>query len=207
MFKSLVLCGAILCLSLTAAAQDSAVASFDASAPADASALPSAPAAPAALYPSNREPWQVGIGFQFQQFDVLHRNFHTFGVNTDLTRFINDWFGIEGTLAAGFGHSGSNPSLDAKTLLVMGGPHITLTNNSKFEPWGHVLVGLDHLRFTQTSTLGSESKLGFMAGAGVDIKLGGRASWRVQGDFIGSRFGANSIDTSFSFGTGLIFNF
>ena len=199
MFKLFVLCGALLCVSLTAVAQDSV--SLDTSSPA------SEPAAPASLYPSDREPWQLGVGFQYQHFSVLGQSFHTFGYNADVTRYLNDWFGLEGAASMGFGHSGTNPSLDAKSFFIGGGPHVTFTNSSRFEPWLHALVGLDHFRFTQTSTIGSNSRLGFVAGAGVDYKLGERTFWRVQGDFLGSKFGNASIDESYSFGTGLVFNF
>lgn len=199
MSKLLVLCGAFLCLSLTAAAQES-TAAFDASSPAGE------PAAPAALYPSDREPWQLGIGFQYQHFKVLGQNFHTFGFNSDITRYLNNWFGVEGTAVMVFGHTGTTPNLTAKSLFLGGGPHIAVPNNSRFEPWFHVLAGWERLRFTQTSKVGANSAPLFMGGGGVDYKLGGRAYWRVQGDFIGTRFGP-TIEKNYSFGTGLVFNF
>jgi len=64
MRKLSVLCAALFCLSLTASAQDS-TAAFDASNAA------SEPAAPASLIPADREPWQLGVGFQYLQFNVL----------------------------------------------------------------------------------------------------------------------------------------
>ena len=103
MRKLLLLCGAVLCLSLTAVAQD-APAALDASSPA------SEPAAPAALSPSDREPWQLGIGYQYQHYKVLGQTFHDNGFNTDITRYLNDWFGVEGTVAMGFGNIGTPPS-------------------------------------------------------------------------------------------------
>jgi hypothetical protein len=199
MFRILVLCGALLCVSLTAVAQDSVA--FDASSPASETAVPSS------LSPAEREPWQLGIGFQYQHFGVLGKSFHTFGINTDISRYINNWFAVEGAAVEGFGHTGSNPSLDAKSFFIGGGPHVSLASKSRVEPWVHVLVGLDRFRFTQTATLGSAHKLAFMAGGGVDYKLGGRAYWRVQADFLGSKFGTASVDKSYSVGTGLVFNF
>ena len=199
MRKLFVLCGAFLCLSLTAAAQESAPA-FDPGSPA------AEPAAPASLTPPDREAWQLGIGFQYQHFGVLGQSFHTLGYNADITRYLNNWFGVEGTVSLGFGSYGSAPSLTAKSLFVGGGPHIALNNNSRFEPWFHVLAGLQHFRFSQGPVLGSNSTIGFVGGGGVDYKFGGRASWRVQGDFIGTRFGS-SIEKSYSIGTGLILNF
>ena len=199
MRRLLFLCGAVLYLSLTAVAQD-APAALDASSPA------SEPAAPAALSPSNREPWQLGIGYQYQHYQVLGQTFHDHGFNTDLTRYLNDWFGVEGAVAMGFGDTETPVELTAKSLFVGGGPHVAIHNNSRFEPWAHVLVGLQHFRFTQTDLIGSNSALGFMAGGGVDFKLGERVYWRIQADYIGTHF-QSTTQTNYSLGSGLVFNF
>lgn len=102
MKKLFVLCAALLCLSFSAAAQES-VAAFDAASPA---AEPAAPAPSTQLTPSDREPWQAGLGFQYQHYNVLGQNFHDLGYNTQVTRFINNWFGVEGTVAMGWGSTG-----------------------------------------------------------------------------------------------------
>jgi hypothetical protein len=187
-----------LCISLSAVAQDSTTA-FDTSSPA------SEPAAPASLSPASREPRQIGLGFQYQHQNA-YAGFHTIGYNTDVTRYLTEWFGIEGTGVFGFGITAGTPSLTAKSFFVGGGPHITIGNNSRFEPFVHVLAGWERLRFTQTTKFGVDSALAFYGGGGVDYKFGGRASWRVQGDFVGSHFG-NTINKNYSFGTGFIFNF
>jgi hypothetical protein len=196
----LVLCAAFLCLTLPAVAQD-APASLDASSPAGE------PAAPASFTPPSREPWQVGIGYQFQHYKVLGQSFHNNGFYSDITRYLNDWFGVEGVAAMGFGNTGAPLNIVAKSLFVGGGPHIAVHNNSRIEPWAHVLVGLQHFRFTQTSpTLGSNSALGFMGGGGADFKLTPRVFWRVQADYIGTHF-QSSTQANFSFGSGVVFNF
>ena len=202
MRKVLVLCGVFLCLSMTAAAQD-APAAFDASSPAGE------PAAPVTFYPPDRAPWQLGTGYQYQHYKVLGQAFHNSGFHTDVTRYLNDWLGLEGAVTMGFGHIGAPLNIVAKSLFVGGGPHIAAHNNSRYEPWSHVLVGLQHFRFAQTNNvigLGSNSALGFMGGGGVDLKLGRGISWRVQADFIGTRF-QSATQANFSFGSGLVFNF
>ncbi len=137
MRKLFVLCGAILFLSMTTAAQD-APAGFDASSPA------SEPAAPATFHPSDRAPWQLGFGYQYQHYKALGQSFHTNGFNTDFTRYLNNWLGIEGTAVMGFGHTSTTPSFVAKSLFVGGGPHVTVHNVGRFEPWVHVVVGWQH---------------------------------------------------------------
>ena len=131
MRKLLVLCGTILCLSMTAAAQD-APAAFDASSPA------SEPAAPVSFRPSDRAQWQLGFGYQYQHFKILGQTFHDNGYNTDFTGYLNDWFGLEGTAAFGFGTI-SNPvgvagPIHAKSTIIGGGPHIAVHNGRKFIP-------------------------------------------------------------------------
>ena len=200
MRKLSVLCAALFCLSFTASAQDS-TAAFDASTSA------SEPAAPSSLIPADREPWQLGVGFQYLQFNVLGQKFHDFGYQADITRYFNNWFAVEGTAIAGFGSIGTSPSIDAKSFFIGGGPHISLYNSNHFEPWVHVIGGWERFRFTQSPTLGDNSHAAFMAGGGVDYKIGGgRLYWRVQGDFLGANFGP-SFSKDYSFGTGLVFNF
>jgi hypothetical protein len=200
MRKLFVLCAALFCLSLTASAQDSAAAF-------DASSTESEPAAPSPLIPVDREAWQIGAGFEYLQFDVLGQKFHNFGFQADLTRYFNNWFGLEGAAIMGFGHTGANASQDAKSLFIGGGPHFSMHSSSRFEPWAHVMIGLEHFRFTQTGTIGSNSFDALLGGGGVDYKIGqGRLYWRVQGDFIGTSIGS-SMTKNYSFGTGLVLNF
>jgi hypothetical protein len=200
MRKLSVLCAALFCFSLPASAQDSPAAF-------DASNAASEPAAPASLIPADREPWQLGVGFQYLQFNVLGQSFHNFGYQADVTRYLNNWFGLEGTAIAGFGSLSTNSSIDAKSLFLGGGPHISIHNSNHFEPWVHLIVGWERFRFTQSATLGNNSHAAFMAGAGVDYKIGsGRLYWRVQGDFLGSNFGP-TFSKDYSFGTGLVLNF
>jgi hypothetical protein len=201
MRKFSILCAALFCFSLTASAQDS-TAAFDASSPA------SEPAAPASLVPADREPWQIGAGFQFLQFNVLGQKFHDFGFQADVVRYFSNWFGVEGTTISGFGHVGSSPSITAKSFFVGGGPRVTVYNSSRIEGWVHVIAGWERFRFTQSDVLGNNSHAAFMGGGGVDYKIGGgRVSWRVQGDFMGTNIGKPGFSKNYSVGTGFVFNF
>jgi hypothetical protein len=203
MRKLSILCAALFCLSLTASAQDSTAA-------ADASTTDttvSEAAAPASLSPADRDPWQIGAGFQYSHFNVLGQTFHNYGYQAEVTRYLSNWFGVEGATAAGFGHVDNNSSIDAKTFFIGGGPHISLYNSNHLEPWVHVIVGYERFRFTQTATLGSVGHAAFYGGGGLDYKIGGgRLYWRVQGDFIGTNVGP-SFSKNYAFGTGLVLNF
>jgi len=208
MWKLLTLFGALLCLSLTAAANDSTGA-LEATSP---DSQPAAPA-PVPLYPTNRDPWQVGAGFQYQHFQPYNLSFHNLGYNAEISRYFNNWLGIEAAIQTGFGHTETTPvilrSLDAKSFFIGGGPHLVLTNRSRIEPWFHGLVGLEHFRFTETNNslgLGSTSTVGFMLGGGVDFKVKGSVFWRVEANYIGSDF-PYTFQNNYSLGTGLIINF
>jgi opacity protein-like surface antigen len=175
-----------------------------------------APSAHGQIYEPDRGPLQVGIGYQYQHYNVLGQTFHDNGYNADLSLHVFDWItgaslrvavAAEGTMAFGFGgHTGGTPNLEAKSLFIGGGPHVSIESRSRIEPWLHVLPGWQHFRFTQTSTLGSNNAFGFMAGGGLDFKLNPRVYWRVQADYIGTRF-QSAVQSNYSIGSGVVFYF
>jgi hypothetical protein len=157
--------------------------------------------------PADRDPWQVGMGFEYLHFNVLGVKFHDFAYKLDGARYLNNWFAVEGTVIAGFGHVEGAPNIDAKSLFLGGGPHVTLYNSKHLEPWVHVLGGWERLRFTQGGNLGSNSHAAFYAGGGLDYKIRAtRLAWRIQGDYIGANFGPK-ITSNYAFGTGVVINF
>jgi hypothetical protein len=168
------------------------------------------------IYVPERGCFELGVGYQYQHFNALGTRFHTHAYNADFGMHLFDLVtgadgrltaGAEGVVTAGFGgHTGGNPSLDVKTLFVGVGPHIALENTSRFEPWIHGLVGWEHLRFTQTATLGSNSALGYVLGGGVDFKLNPKIFWRVQGDYVGTHF-QSDLQSNYSIGTGIVLHF
>ena len=196
-----ILCAALFLFSLTASAQDSSAAF-------ETSNASSEPAVPASLIPEDREPWQIELGFQYLHYDVLGLSFHDLAYQAGVTRYLTNNFGVEGTAIAGFGHAGSSPSITANSIFLGGGPHISLLNRNHFEPWVHVIAGWERFRFTQSTTRGSNSHAAFLAGGGIDYKIGmGRLYWRVQGDFLGTNVGGNGFSKNYIFGTGLVLNF
>ncbi len=205
--RKFVLCwgGAILFLSLTAM---SVLAAPDA----DPAPQQEAPG----IFVPERGRSQFGFGYQYQHFNVLGRAFHTNGYNLNLSHHLFDWLtgadgrlsvALEGTGAFGFGgHTSGRPRLAAKSLFLGAGPHVAAENRSRIEPWAHVLVGWQRLRFTQTSTLGVNSTFAFMGGGGLDFKLNPQIYWRIQADYIGTHH-RKWIESNYSVGSGLVFSF
>jgi hypothetical protein len=167
------------------------------------------------IFEPDRGPLQVGFNYQYQHYDVFGRSFHTNGFNTDVSAHVFDWItgasaraavAAEGTMTAGFGHTGGVPNLVADSLFLGAGPHVSIESAGRIEPWIHVLPGWQHFRFTQTATVGSNSAFGFMAGGGLDFRLGGPWYWRVQADYIGTHY-QSSLQSNYSVGSGIAFYF
>ena len=201
MRKFFVLCAAIFCLSCTASAQDSSAA-FDASSSAD-----SEPAAATTLFQPERLAWQIGAGFQYSHFNVLGVQYSNFGYRADITRYLTNSIGLEGSTIEGFGHTGSNPNLIAKSFFIGVGPHVSLHTGARIEPWVHAMIGWERFRYEQAGPFGANPGYAFVFGGGVDYKIGeGRLHWRTQADFIGAHV-PSVITKNFSFGSGLVYNF
>jgi outer membrane protein with beta-barrel domain len=201
--RLMVLCGALLCLWLIAPM------------PSFAGPCTEQSEAPGIFVPV-RGCFGLGVGYQYQHYDVLGVKFHNHAYSADLSMHLFDLVtgaagrltvGAEGMLTAGFGgNTGGNPSLNAKSFFLGAGPHIALENASRFEPWVHGLAGWQHFRFTQAGTLGSNSALGYMVGGGLDIRLTPGIYWRFQADYLGTHF-QSSLQSNYSAGTGVILYF
>jgi hypothetical protein len=190
-------CVVMLCLCLTSAAVSARAQIYDA---------------------GDRGPIQLAGGFNYQHYHVLGRTFNNYGASEDLAYRMTDvldsvdWKitgALEGTAVEGYHGltTGGFPTVRAKSVFIGGGPRLMLENKTRIEPWVHMLVGLEHFRFNQTTVgLGSNSAFGFMAGGGVDIKLVPHFAWRGQVDYLASAF-RSSWQSNYSFGTGIVFDF
>lgn len=157
------------------------------------------------------DPWQIAIGYQYNRDNLLGSPFNTHGVNFSVARYFGRWFGVEGQLGVGFfGNTGQTtipPNLGAKSVLVGGGPRLVWRNRSRYEPWVHLVVGMEHYRFNQTAgLLGSNTALAGDAGGAVDIYLKPHVALRVEADAVGSRFFSTN-QRSFQVVGGVVFGF
>ncbi len=193
MQKFLALCGAVLCFAVAVAAQDNSTA--------PATTPGATTASPARRGGSEMPGWQVGINYNFVRFRSESReSFNMQGFNTTVTRYVSDWFGLEGYLGAVSGDTpasgGPGPftagNLRAKLIQYGGGPHLAYRHRSKFEPWVHALFGGAHFRFSQTgpptANLTNINAFAYTVGGGADYKLGFHLYLRGQGDFMSTRF-------------------
>jgi hypothetical protein len=155
-------------------------------------------------------PWQIAVGFQYDDVNLLGSPFNTYGANISLARYVVRWFGVEAQFGAGFGSTQQTtapPNLAAKSLFFGIGPRLAYRNRTRFEPWAHVLIGIEHFRFSQTAGfLGTNNALAGPAGGGVDIYFAPNIALRTEADFIGSRFFSTN-QRSFQVIGGVVINF
>jgi hypothetical protein len=198
MRQTLILVAVVLCLSVSASAQG----------PAGAGAGKGSSRHPRSRYELSE--WQLSVGYQFNRINLLGSPFNTNGLNVSAVRYFGRWFGAEAQLGAGFGNTGTTttpPNLTAKSLFVGGGPRLAGRGHGRIEPWAHGIVGMEHFRFSQTAgLLGSNTALAGEGGGGVDFRLNPSTSFRVEGDWLGSRF-FSADQRHFQAVTSLVFNF
>jgi hypothetical protein len=157
------------------------------------------------------QPWQIAIGYQYSRDNLLGSPFNTHGMNFSFARYFGRWIGVEAQAGVGFlgktGQTTNPPNLDAKSLYFGVGPRLVFRNRSRYTPWVHLTVGLEHFRFSQTAgLLGSNNALAGDAGGGVDVYLMPRVAFRVETDAMGSRFFSTN-QRSFQVVGGLVLNF
>jgi len=157
------------------------------------------------------DPWQIAIGYQYNRDNLLGSPFSTHGVNFSVARNFGRWFGVEAQVGVGFlgntGQTTTPPNLDAKSLFVGAGPRLAYRNRSRYEPWVHLVVGMEHYRFSQTAGfLGSNNAIAGAAGGGVDVYLKPHLALRAEADAVGSRFFSTN-QRSFQIVGGLVLGF
>ena len=156
-------------------------------------------------------PWQISVGYQYNRVNLVGSPFNTDGVNVSFARFLKRWLAVEADLSGGFlgktGQTTTPPNLSVKSVFVGAGPRFVFHNHTRYEPWAHVLVGVEHFRFSQTaSVLGSNTAVAGPAGGGLDIYLKPYAAVRIEADAVGSHFFSTN-QRSFQAIGGLVFNF
>jgi hypothetical protein len=151
---------------------------------------------------SEKEQWQLGLGFTYVKFRSPAIDASMAGVNTSVTYFTNDWFGVEGNITAAFGRK---IFADDQTRYagITGGPKIVM-HKQRWEPWAHALFGIAHVN-PQLAGVGKN---------GVAIQLGGGADYpawpqiylHLEGDWVLTRLYSQS-QNNFQLVTGVVFHF
>jgi hypothetical protein len=150
--------------------------------------------------------WQIAEGYQYNRiaFPGIFTPFDTNGFNSSVTRFFGRQLGVEGDLGAGF--APATPSASAASLFLGGGLHLSFRGRSRFEPWAHGVVGVQHFEFSGVTFPASPTSLAWIAGGGLDYRFGSAFALRFQVDYLGSHF-ANIFQRNLQIGAGVVWNF
>lgn len=207
--KALLLCGVVFLSSAAALAQTDVSTIAD---PSPASAQVATPQVASNGLPD----WQVAFTYQFTRLnmpsDLVGTHYvpsftaNENGYDVSFTRFLVSWGGLEADSAAGFGDTSTPLIKDSKSLFIGGGPRFAYRGH-RVEPWGHVLVGLEHFRFSQTSTeYGSDNSVAFIGGGGVDLHFNPRTAFRLEVNYLGTAI-VSKPEYNWQVGAGIVFDF
>jgi opacity protein-like surface antigen len=146
--------------------------------------------------------WQLAIGADWIRFRSSIFNASAVGINTSVTYFTNEWFGIEGSASTGFAPEIYDRE-HVKLLVYGGGPKIAW-REKKWEPWAHAIFGGSH---EQPQTAGhSKNSYAIEAGGGADYRFNPRLSGRLEGDWVRTGFFGQS-QNNFQLMGGVVFHF
>lgn len=146
--------------------------------------------------------WQLGLGVEYLRFQSNLINASMVGLNTTITYFTNDWFGLEGNLVTGFAPT-IYTNEHVKYFGGAGGFRIG-SRRARFEPWAHALFGGAHLQ-PQTAH-NSKNTWTVQAGIGLDYRVNARLSLRGEGDWVRSSF-FNNVQNNFQGVAAIVFHF
>ena len=146
--------------------------------------------------------WQLAIGADWIRFRSSIFNASAVGINTSVTYFTNEWFGIEGTLSTGFAPEIFDRE-HVKLLVYGGGPKVAW-REKKWEPWIHAIFGGSHEQ-PQTADH-SRNSYAIEAGGGADYRFNPRLSGRLEADWVRTGFFSQS-QNNFQLMGGVVFHF
>ena len=144
------------------------------------------------IFVPSRSCFELGIGYQYQHFNVLGTSFHNHDYVMDADMHLLTWssgasarvtLGVEGTASAGVGgNTGGSRPLKVKSLFLGAGPRIAVESDSRFEPWIHGLRGggaseihpNGHLGQQFSSRLHGWRRRGHQTGSSALLALSGR---------------------------------
>ena len=146
--------------------------------------------------------FQLGLGFTLFHFQNSVFTATGLGIKTSVTYFLNDWFGIEGSVSSAFA-----PQIfvreHVKTLLYGAGPKIAWRQR-QWEPWMHAIVGGAHEQ-PQTAA-GGKNAFSIVAGGGADYRFNPRFSGRLEGDYVRTTFFGQS-QNNYEASAGIVVHF
>jgi len=148
-------------------------------------------------------------GYSYLRLDEdLNNDRDLNGWNASVTQNLIKWLGVTADFS---GHYGSTSVFvvtggDLSAYSFLFGPQFTLRKFGKFQPFGHVLLGVTRANLnSDVSGLSfSDTAFSLAAGGGLDIKVHDRLAVRLfQADYVLTRFNDEN-QSNFRASTGLV---
>lgn len=142
-------------------------------------------------------------GYSYNRFDLgggSHSNFN--GWDASLEGKVFPFVGIVADIS---GYYGTPSSINTKEYNFLFGPRVSMSIG-KLRPFAEALVGATHVNSTFQGVSTSDTGFGYALGGGVDYKVFHAFAWRVEGDFLQTRFFSSTQD-NVRISTGVVFNF
>jgi hypothetical protein len=162
----------------------------------------------------------VFIGYSYAHADVGGgNNVNLNGWNGSLEGKIFPYVGIVADLSGVYGGTDS-PSICPVLITgtncitvhtsihqtnVLFGPRLSVSVG-RFRPFAHALFGAAHESLSSNGSSNSDTSFADMFGGGIDYKVFHVAAWRLEGDYLGTRY-FSGTQKDFRLSTGLVFNF
>jgi hypothetical protein len=146
--------------------------------------------------------WQLAIGVDWFRFRSSIFNASAVGIDSSVTYFTNEWFGIEGSVTTAFSPVLQNNE-HVKLLVYGGGPKVAWRQR-RWEPWMHAILGGAHVQ-PQTAN-NSRSAFAVKVGGGADYRFNPRFSGRLEADWVRTTFFSQS-QNNFELMGGVVFHF
>ena len=151
----------------------------------------------------------VFLGYSYLNVDAASRSSLN-GWNGSLEGKLLPFVGIVADLSGhygteDFGSCGAGCTIKATAHQhnFLFGPRVSVTVG-KITPFAHYLVGAS--RISLNANLGSDTSFSHAVGGGVDFKPVPIIGWRVQGDFLQTRF-FSGTQNNFRLSTGIVLHF
>ena len=162
------------------------------------------PAPPQSVYGVFQEyNFEIYAGYTFYRFYELPNITQNLnGFNVSMQYYINNWFGVDGEFASGWGSQGA---YTAHSCFGGGGPRFRWAAGRGIEVWGHGMVGGSC--FNLQTAYGGKAALSYQVGAGLDINAHHhRWAYRIAGDMVGTTF-FNTYQYNPKISAGIVFKF
>ncbi len=157
--------------------------------------------------------WRLSVGFEYNRQNLTGTPFNTQGITVSAARQFEKWKWLGAEAEVGSGLWGNPPlialppNLGKRSLFLGGGPRVVYRNRTRYEPWAHVLVGMEHFTTCAASgTAANNISVAAAAGGGVDMFLNHNWAVRLEADAVFTRF-LSSNQRSVQGSVGLVFVF